>query len=58
MSIRVYVGIGSNLDREIRIREAVTALRARFEPIEISPVPPATLSDETSDQVRADSPLD
>ncbi|MEM7561728.1 MAG: 2-amino-4-hydroxy-6-hydroxymethyldihydropteridine diphosphokinase [Pseudomonadota bacterium] len=38
MSTRVYVGIGSNLDRESRIREAVSALQARFEPIAVSPV--------------------
>lgn len=38
MSIRVYVGIGSNLDRETRIREAVSALRLRFRTIAVSPV--------------------
>ncbi len=35
---RVYVGIGSNADRETRIREAVTALRQRFGEIQLSPV--------------------
>jgi len=34
----VYVGIGSNVDRETRIREAVAALRQRFGEIQLSPV--------------------
>jgi 2-amino-4-hydroxy-6-hydroxymethyldihydropteridine diphosphokinase len=35
---RVYVGIGSNVDRENRIRQAVAALRRSFGEIELSPV--------------------
>ena len=35
---RVYVGLGSNVEREIRIREAVEALRQSFGEIELSPV--------------------
>ncbi len=35
---RVYVGIGSNVDRELRIRQAVEALREAFGRIELSPV--------------------
>ena len=35
---RVYVGIGSNVDRELRIRQAVDALREAFGAIELSPV--------------------
>ena len=35
---RVYVGIGSNVDRELRIRQAVEALREAFGTIELSPV--------------------
>ena len=38
MSVQVFVGIGSNLDREARVRNAVQALRARFDPVEVSPV--------------------
>jgi len=34
----VYVGIGSNQDRENRIRQAVGALRRRFGEIQLSPV--------------------
>jgi 2-amino-4-hydroxy-6-hydroxymethyldihydropteridine diphosphokinase len=35
---RVYVGIGSNVDRELRIRQAVEALREAFGTIELSPI--------------------
>lgn len=35
---RVYVSIGSNIDRERNIRAAVEALRARYGPLLISPV--------------------
>lgn len=35
---RVYVSLGSNIDREVRIRQAVEALRQRFGEIELSPV--------------------
>jgi 2-amino-4-hydroxy-6-hydroxymethyldihydropteridine diphosphokinase len=35
---RVYVGIGSNTERETRIREAVHELRKRFGEVQISPV--------------------
>ena len=35
---RVYVGIGSNTERETRIREAVAELRKRFGAVQISPV--------------------
>ena len=38
MSIRVYVSLGSNLDREAMIRGAVAALRERFGDIAVSPV--------------------
>jgi 2-amino-4-hydroxy-6-hydroxymethyldihydropteridine diphosphokinase len=38
MSIRVYVGLGSNVRREAMIREAVAVLRDRFGEIELSPV--------------------
>ena len=34
----VYVGLGSNVDRENRIRQAVDALRQRFGEIQLSPV--------------------
>jgi len=34
----VYVGIGSNQDREIRVRQAVDALRQRFGEVQLSPV--------------------
>jgi 2-amino-4-hydroxy-6-hydroxymethyldihydropteridine diphosphokinase len=35
---RVYVGLGSNLDRESKIRQAVAMLREHFGKIELSPV--------------------
>ena len=35
---RVYVGIGSNVDREQRIREAIAELRRAFGELELSPV--------------------
>ncbi len=38
MSSRVFVGLGSNLERESRIRQATSALRDRVGEIEISPV--------------------
>ena len=38
MSVTVYVGLGSNLDRENRLRRAVAALRERFGEVELSPV--------------------
>lgn len=38
MSARVYVGIGSNVERERRIRQAVEALRENFGDVELSPV--------------------
>ncbi len=38
MSTRVYVGLGSNVDRETRLRQAVDALRARFGALGLSPV--------------------
>ena len=38
MSARVFVGLGSNLDREIRIHQAVGALRDEVGEIEMSPV--------------------
>ena len=38
MSARVFVGLGSNLDREIRVQQAVSALRDRVGEIELSPV--------------------
>ena len=38
MSARVFVGLGSNLDREVRMRQAVKALRDEVGEIEISPV--------------------
>lgn len=38
MSVRVYVSLGSNLDREAMIRGAVMALRERFGDITVSPV--------------------
>lgn len=38
MIFRVYVGIGSNLERETKIRAAVEALRERFGELELSPV--------------------
>jgi len=38
MSVRVYVGLGSNVDRENRLRQAVAALREDFGELELSPV--------------------
>jgi len=38
MTARVYVSLGSNVDREARIRLAVAALREQFGEIELSPV--------------------
>ena len=38
MSSRVYVGLGSNVDRENRLRQAVDALRSRFGALSLSPV--------------------
>lgn len=38
MSVRVYVSLGSNLDREAMIRVAVTALRRHFGKVTVSPV--------------------
>ena len=38
MSVPVYVGLGSNLDRENRLRQAVVALREQFGAVELSPV--------------------
>ena len=38
MNARVYVGLGSNVDRETRLRQAVGALRERFGKLELSPV--------------------
>ncbi len=38
MSARVYVGLGSNVDRETRLRQAVAELRERFGELELSPV--------------------
>ena len=38
MSERIYVGIGSNQEREVRIRQAVLALRELFGPLQLSPV--------------------
>ena len=38
MNARIYVGLGSNVDRETRLRMAVDALRERFGEIELSPV--------------------
>ena len=35
---RIYVSLGSNVERELRIREAVDALRETFGEIELSPV--------------------
>ncbi|MCS4505276.1 2-amino-4-hydroxy-6-hydroxymethyldihydropteridine pyrophosphokinase [wastewater metagenome] len=35
---RVYVSIGSNIDRERNVRSALAALRARYGELEISPV--------------------
>jgi len=36
--MRVYVGLGSNVDRERRLRQAVTALREQFGEVDLSPV--------------------
>jgi 2-amino-4-hydroxy-6-hydroxymethyldihydropteridine diphosphokinase len=38
MSARVYVGCGSNVERETRLRQAIAALRERFGRVELSPV--------------------
>ena len=38
MMARVYVSLGSNVDRENRLRQAMALLRERFGDIEISPV--------------------
>lgn len=38
MSVSVYVGLGSNLDRENRLRRAVATLREQFGEVELSPV--------------------
>ena len=38
MSVRVYVGLGSNQDRENKIRSAVAELRARFGAVDLSPI--------------------
>lgn len=38
MSSRVYVGLGSNVDRENRLRQAVAVLREDFGELELSPV--------------------
>ncbi len=38
MSARVHVGLGSNVERETRLRQAVAALRERFGEIDLSPV--------------------
>ncbi len=38
MSARVFVSLGSNVDRETRIRQAVGLLRACFGEIDLSPV--------------------
>jgi 2-amino-4-hydroxy-6-hydroxymethyldihydropteridine diphosphokinase len=38
MMARVYVSLGSNVDRENRLRQAVALLRLHFGDIEISPV--------------------
>jgi len=36
--MRIYVGIGSNVDRERRIRQAVAALREQFGRVDLSPI--------------------
>jgi 2-amino-4-hydroxy-6-hydroxymethyldihydropteridine diphosphokinase len=38
MSARVFVGLGSNLDPEVRMQKAVSALREQVGEVEISPV--------------------
>jgi 2-amino-4-hydroxy-6-hydroxymethyldihydropteridine diphosphokinase len=38
MSIAAYVGLGSNVDRENMLRQAVAALRERFGDVGLSPV--------------------
>ena len=38
MSSRVYVSLGSNLDREVKIRQAVAMLREHFDGVDLSPV--------------------
>ena len=35
---QVYVSIGSNVERELRIRQSIDALRVRFGELELSPV--------------------
>ena len=36
--MKIYVGLGSNVDRERMLRQAVAALRAQFGEVELSPV--------------------
>lgn len=38
MSVRVHVGLGSNVERETRLRQAVAALREHFGRVDLSPV--------------------
>ena len=38
MSVQVYVSLGSNVDRETRLRQAVAGLREVFGEVELSPV--------------------
>lgn len=38
MSARVYVGLGSNVDRETRLRQALADLREIFGEVDLSPV--------------------
>jgi len=38
MTARVYVSLGSNVDREAKVRLAVTALRDQFGEVKLSPV--------------------
>lgn len=38
MKTRVYVGLGSNVERETRLRQAVAGLRRVFGQVELSPV--------------------
>ena len=38
MSARVYVGLGSNVDRETRLRQALADLREIFGDVDLSPV--------------------
>ena len=37
MTVRVFVGLGSNVDREAMILQALASLREQFEDIELSP---------------------